>query len=425
MTRLLIPDNCKTATTANTRYETVLNRSYQELAEYYGTAIVPARVRKPQDKSAAEASVRFAETWIIAALRDRKFFSIGEVNEAIAEKLEELNNRPFQWMAGTRRSAWLEEEKPYMLPLPAVPFEAAVWSVAKVPNDYLISDGRNKYSVPYNLIGEKVGIRVTKTAVEVFCHGSRVAGHRRLQTIQREPLVKLEHMPLAHQKYLAYNAGDFSRWAMSVGSMTVQYFLTSGAVPEQGCKACASLTKLGERYGRERLENGQDRPAKAAPPDKPNDSNRFGITRGVSYFRKGGDRRWYSSQLQDTSFNELGFEDRLGLLVTAEWNRRQTNAVKRLIHNAHFSAPSAAVEEIACYEDRKLDKAQMLRFFTCKFVDEGHHIILKGASGSPVSEAIMDRIIHNAYEVLVEGRVSMRERNGLKSSHAEGGVQDA
>ena len=132
--------------------------------------------------------MRFAQTWIIAALRERKFFSIREMNEAIAEKLEELNNRPFQRMAGTRRSAWLEEEKPYMLPLPAVPFEAAVWSVAKVPNDYLVSDGRNKYSVPYNLIGEKVDIRVTKTAVEVFCHGSRVAGHRRLQTIQREPL---------------------------------------------------------------------------------------------------------------------------------------------------------------------------------------------------------------------------------------------
>ena len=316
VTRLLIPDNCKTATTANTRYETVLNRSYQELAEYYGTAIVPARVRKPQDKSAAEASVRFAETWIIAALRERKFFSIREVNEAIAEKLEELNNRPFQRMAGTRRSAWLEEEKSYMLPLPAVPFEAAVWSVAKVPNDYLVSDGRNKYSVPYNLIGEKVDIRVTKAMVEVFYHGSRVASHRRLQTIQREPLVKLEHMPLAHQKYLAYNADDFSRWAMSVGSMTekvVQYFLTSGTAPEQGYKACASLTKLGERYGRERLENacgrilaycatpsirnissllknGQDRSAKAATQDKPNDSNRFGITRGASYFRKGGDR---------------------------------------------------------------------------------------------------------------------------------------
>ena len=122
-------------------------------------------------------------------------------------------------------------------------------------------------------------------------------------------------MPLAHQKYLTYNAGDFSRWAMSVGPMTekvIQHFLTSGTAPEQGYKACASLTKLGERYGRERLENargrilaysaapsvrnissllknGQDRPAKAAPQDKPNDSNRFGITRGASYFRKGGE----------------------------------------------------------------------------------------------------------------------------------------
>lgn len=314
--RLLVPDNCKTATTSNTRYETVLNRSYQEMAEYYGTAIVPARVRKPQDKSSAEASVRFAETWIIAALREQKFFSVRELNEAVAEKLEELNGRPFKQMAGTRRSAYLEEEKQYMLPLPAVPFESAVWSVAKVPNDYLVSDGRNKYSVPCNLIGEKVDIRVTKSTVEVFYRGSRVASHRRLQTLQREALVKLEHMPQAHQKYLMYNADDFNRWSMSVGPMTekvVQYFLTSGLAPEQGYKACASLTKLGERYGRERLENacgrilaysttpsvrnissllknGQDRPVEAGTQEKSGASNSYGITRGASYFKKGGDR---------------------------------------------------------------------------------------------------------------------------------------
>lgn len=114
VTRLLIPDNCKTATSSNTRYDTVLNRSYQELADYYGTAIVPARVRRPKDKSSAEASVRFAETWIIAALRDRKFFSLQEVNEAVAEKLEELNGREFQQRTGTRRSAYLEEEQPYI-----------------------------------------------------------------------------------------------------------------------------------------------------------------------------------------------------------------------------------------------------------------------------------------------------------------------
>ena len=124
--RLLIPDNRKTATSFNTRYDTVMNRSYQELADYHSAAIVPARVRRPKDKSSAEASVRFAETWIVAALRDRKFFSLQEVNEAVAEKLEELNSREFQQRTGTRRSAYLEEEQPYMLPLPATPFESAV-----------------------------------------------------------------------------------------------------------------------------------------------------------------------------------------------------------------------------------------------------------------------------------------------------------
>ena len=91
-----------------------------------------------------------------------------EVNKAIAEKLDELNSRKFKQRPGTRRSAYLEEEQAYMLPLPTAPFEAAVWSMAKVPNDYLISDGKNKYSVPYNLIGEKVDIRVTKNLVEVY-----------------------------------------------------------------------------------------------------------------------------------------------------------------------------------------------------------------------------------------------------------------
>ena len=315
VTRLLIPDNCKTATTSNTRYETILNRSYQELAEYYGIAIVPARVRKPQDKSAAEASVRLVETWIIAALRDMKFFSLKEVNEAVAGKLEELNNREFKQHTGTRRSAYLEEEQAYMLPLPAAPFEAAVWSAAKVPNDYLVSDGRNKYSVPYNLIGEKVDIRVTKTIVEVYFHGSRVASHRRLQTKQREPLVKLEHMPQEHQRYLAYNAEDFRTWAMSVGPMTekaVYHFLDFGKAPEQGYKACASLKKLGDRYGRKRLENACGRvlaftttPSvrnissllkneKALPdnpqPEQPKNINHYDITRGASYFKKGGEQ---------------------------------------------------------------------------------------------------------------------------------------
>ena len=136
--RLLIPDNCKTATLSNTRYDVILNRSYQELAEHYGTAIVPARVCKPRDKSAAEASVRFAETWIVAALRDRKFFSLQELNEAVAEKQDELNSRPFKQMAGCRRSAYLEEEKPYMLPLPASAFEPLSGRLPRSPTTILL-----------------------------------------------------------------------------------------------------------------------------------------------------------------------------------------------------------------------------------------------------------------------------------------------
>lgn len=172
--RLLIPVNCKTATTQNSKFDVVLNRSYQELAAHYSTAIVPARVRKPKDKSHAEATVRMAETWILAALRNQKFFSLSEMREAIAEKLEELNTRAFTNRAGNRKTAFLEEELQYMLPLPKTPYEAAVWSVAKVPNDYVVTDGLNKYSVPYVLIGEKVDIKVTRNIVEVFYKGSKV-----------------------------------------------------------------------------------------------------------------------------------------------------------------------------------------------------------------------------------------------------------
>jgi hypothetical protein len=234
-----------------------------------------------------------------------------EVRKAVAEKLEKLNGRAFQKMAGTRRNAYFEEEKPFMMPLPAIAFEPAVWSVAKVPNDYLVTDGRNKYSVPCNLIGEKVDIRVTRNVVEVFFHGSRVASHRRLQTLQRDPLVKFEHMPQEHQRYLAYNADDFSRWAMTVGSMTekaVAFFLESGKAPEQGYKACASLKRLQERYGSKRLEMACERVmAYGATPSIRNissllmhgqepattlhatpDYNSYGITRGAAYYSKGG-----------------------------------------------------------------------------------------------------------------------------------------
>lgn len=200
--------------------------------------------------------------------------------------------------------------------LPSEPYEPAIWSPdLKVGNDYLVSDGMNKYSVPYDLIGEKVNLRLTPNTVEVFFQGSRVAVHVRSKVFRRDPVVKPEHMPMEHRMYLSYNEKEFTDWANTVGPNTVsvvKYFLTSGKEPEQGYKYCASLTKLSDRYGPVRLENacqrllsfsstpsirtlstilknGQDR---VQPPVEPRkEPVQHGITRGADYFRRGGGSR--------------------------------------------------------------------------------------------------------------------------------------
>ncbi len=314
VTRLLIPDNLKTGVTKNNRYETVMNRSYQELAEYYDTAIVPARVEHPKDKSLAEGSVKFASTWILAALRNEHFFTLTEAKEGVHTKLEELNLRNFTQREGCRRTAYLEEEKAFMKPLPPQRYELATWNPnIKVGTDYLVSDGRNKYSVPFDLIGEKVDIRLTSTTVEVFFHGSRVAAHVRKAMAQREPIVNENHMAPEHRKYLNYNRDDFTVWAKSVGESTtkvVTYFLTTGKEPEQGFKYCASLTKLAEKYSKKRLEtacaeilkhtttpslrlismilkNGIIKPEEKKTEAREN-PNAYGITRGAAYYSKRG-----------------------------------------------------------------------------------------------------------------------------------------
>ena len=311
VTRILVPDNLKTGVTANTRYETQLNESYRELAEHYGTAIVPARVRHPQDKGLVERSVGFSTTWIAAAMRERKFFSIAEVKEAVAERLEFINNKPFQKLPGCRTEAYLNEEKEFMLPLPATPYEPAIWLQSKVGNDYLISDGKNKYSVPFDLIGEKVQIRLTRNTVEVFFKGSRMTSHKRLDVCRMKPVIKTDHMPENHKKYLSYNADEFMNWAKDIGKSVldvVESFLSIGDVPEQGYKSCISLMKLCERYGKKKLNSVCERILciTSAPKirniasllksdgnndvqEKESSDEKYGITRGAAYYsRKGG-----------------------------------------------------------------------------------------------------------------------------------------
>jgi transposase len=313
-TRLIIPDNLKVGIDRNTRYETVINRSYYEMAEYYDTAVVPARVDRAQDKSAVEGTVKHVSTWITAALRNRKFFSMHELQASVSEKLEEFNTKDFQKREGNRRTAFLDEEKSFLKPLPASPYEPAAWSKTTVHRDYLITDGKNKFSVPFDLIGECVDTRLTRNTVEAFFHGTRVASHPRPEKQLRDPIVNPDHMPEHHRKYLSYNEDEFLSWAGGIGTSThsvVKSFLQSGKVSEQGYKACASLTKLVDRYGHDRVENAcgkaliyakqpsirnistilknKQETVKPEPASrKTNAGSQYGITRGADYFSRGG-----------------------------------------------------------------------------------------------------------------------------------------
>jgi len=209
--------------------------------------------------------------------------------------------------------AYLNEEKEFMLPLPLSPYEPAIWLQATVGNDYLVSDGKNKYSVPFDLIGEKVQIRLTRNVVEVFFKGSRITSHKRLAVCKMKPVIKTDHMPDNHKKYLNYNADEFMKWAKDTGksvTYVVERFLSTGSVPEQGYKSCISLMKLCERYEKKKLNSVCERllDITSVPTirniasllknyssnddkESTSSSEKYGITRGAAYYSRNGGNR--------------------------------------------------------------------------------------------------------------------------------------
>ena len=256
--RILVPDNCKTAVVHNGGWkDQQINETYQELAEHYGTAIIPARVRAPKDKPNAEGTVGNISTWITAALRNEQFFSLAELNRAIRDKLELFNQRLFQKKEGSRRSLFLEEEKPLLAPLPSTRFELSDWKTATVQFNYHISVDGMLYSVPYEYIKKKVDVKITDTTIEIFYNHNRIASHRRLKGRPGHYSTVTEHMPDDHQKYLEWNGDRFRKWADSIGintSKVVDAILTSGRVEQQSYRSCMGLLKLAEKYSPEKLE---------------------------------------------------------------------------------------------------------------------------------------------------------------------------
>ena len=253
---ILVPDNLRAGVTKAHRYEPILNASYAELAAHYGCAVIPARPRKPRDKAKAEQGVLLTERWILAALRNRTFFSLAEANRAIAERVAWLNARPFKKLEGSRASLFAELDGPALRPLPASPYEYATWKAAKVSIDYHVEVGRHYYSVPYGLVGERVDVRASARTIEVFARGRRVASHLRSSAVGRHT-TETAHMPESHRRYLEWSPSRLVAWGEQTGPATgalVAAILRSRPHPEQGFRSCLGIFRLGRRHGEARLE---------------------------------------------------------------------------------------------------------------------------------------------------------------------------
>lgn len=256
VTEIVVPDNLKSGVTKPCRYEPDLNPTYQEMASYYGTAVIPARPHKPKDKAKVENAVLVVERWILAALRNRTFFSLEELQKAVLEALEQLNNKPFQKLEGSRRTLFETLDKPALKPLPPTRYEFAEWRKAKVNIDYHVEVDHNYYSVPYQLVQQQVDVRLTTTTVEILHGSKRVASHRRASG-RGVFSTQDEHRPASHQKHLEWTPSRLVSWAETIGPQTaavVGNLLEAKPHPEQGYRSCMGIMRLGKRYGSERLE---------------------------------------------------------------------------------------------------------------------------------------------------------------------------
>jgi transposase len=254
--RVLVPDNLKSGVSKACKYEPELNPTYADMAEHYGCAVLPARPRKPRDKAKVENGVLIAKRWILAVLRHRTFYSLAELNTAIRECLERLNTRPLKKLKKSRRELFEAVDRLNALPLPTRPYEYAEWYKARVQLNYHIEVNHHYYSVPFQLLREKVDVRLTASTLEVFRKGDRIAAH--VRSYHKNGYTTLpEHMPPEHRFYAEWNPDRFIRWAGKTGEATarlVEKILATRPYPEQGYKACLGIINLTRNYEPVRVE---------------------------------------------------------------------------------------------------------------------------------------------------------------------------
>ena len=256
--KVTVPDNTKTAVTTPDLFDPVLNKSYHEMARHYRTTVVPARAGKPKDKAADEGMVGHVSRRIIAALRNQQFFSLAEINQAIREELMKLINRPFQKMAGNRRTAFEKIDKPFLQALPATRYEYANWKETKVQFNYHVEYEGFFYSVSYSYAGKPCSVRATGAAIEIYLGTERIAAHRRNHNMFQRYRTLPEHMPEAHKAVCGWNSERFLSWAEKIGPHTkelIQYVLDSREYPVQTYRACMGMMRLCKSHPTEIMEN--------------------------------------------------------------------------------------------------------------------------------------------------------------------------
>ncbi|MFU8766014.1 MAG: Mu transposase domain-containing protein, partial [Haliea sp.] len=232
-----------------------LNPAYQQLAEHYRLAVVPARPYKPKDKSKAEVGVQIVERWILARLRRHSFFSLAELNQCIGALLDELNHKPFKQLPGNRREAFARLDQPALKPLPAHPYRYVEIKPVKVNIDYHVQYRQHHYSVPHQYVGETLELHVSDTLISVYFRGRQVASHPR----RHRPGTTTEaaHMPTRHRKQQQWTPGRLKQWAHDLGPEVLAWVsaqLAARAHPEQAYRVCLGLLSLSREYPAQRLD---------------------------------------------------------------------------------------------------------------------------------------------------------------------------
>src|SRR5712671_3141279 len=254
--KFVVCDNLKAAVTNPDRYDPGINRTYAEMACHYGTAILAARPRRPKDKAKVEAAVLIVQRWILARLRNQRFFSLAELNVAIRILVGELNVRLMRKLGASRREFFDTIDRPALMPLPAEPYQYAEWRRARVAPDYHVEVQGHFYSVPSSMIRQVVEVRATEATVEVFHRGTRVASHARSGVKRRHTTIP-EHMPSAHRRYAFWTPARLMDAAEKIGPSTValcQAIMRAKPHPEQGFRTCLGILRMEKTFGAQRLE---------------------------------------------------------------------------------------------------------------------------------------------------------------------------